>query len=186
MICRKCGQVLGDHVAVCNHCGAPVTPEAQDRRRTARVPVAEHPVEVRSENILLGTVGALLGALLGAACIVLLGQVNFVASISGLVLAVCSLKGYSLLGGRMSKKGAVICLIIMLITPFLANNLDWAITVIRELEDWTLPLSETFLLIPQMVKYGMIDAGSYAVGLLMLYGFTALGAYKSVIAAFKS
>ncbi len=52
----------------------------------------------RKENVLAGLVGAFLGSLIGVACIVGIGQMGYVASISGLVMAVCAIKGYSLLG----------------------------------------------------------------------------------------
>ena len=64
--------------------------------------------EKRQENIVAGVVGAFLGTLLGVVCTVVIGQMGYVASISGLVMAVGALKGYELLGGRLSKKGAVI------------------------------------------------------------------------------
>ena len=55
----------------------------------------EAPMEVKKrENVLAGIVGAFLGSLIGVACIVIVGQMGYVASICGLVMAVCSLKGY--------------------------------------------------------------------------------------------
>ena len=62
----------------------------------------------RQENVVAGLVGAFLGALLGVVCTVVIGQLGYVASLSGLIMAVGALKGYELLGGRLSKKGAVI------------------------------------------------------------------------------
>lgn len=59
----------------------------------------------KRENIVAGAVGAFLGAMLGGACIVMLGQLGYVAALSGMVMAVCALKGYELLGGRLSVKG---------------------------------------------------------------------------------
>ena len=58
----------------------------------------------KPENVLAGVVGALLGCLLGVGCIVLLGQLGYVAALSGIVLAVCTLanrifSGY--LGGQL-------------------------------------------------------------------------------------
>ncbi len=56
----------------------------------------------KTENMVAGTVGALLGSLLGVACIVLLGQLGYVAAVSGIVMAICTMKGYELLGGTGS------------------------------------------------------------------------------------
>ena len=55
-----------------------------------------------------GVVGALIGSLLGAASIILLSQLGYVAAISGVIMAVCALKGYELLGGKLTKKGVII------------------------------------------------------------------------------
>ena len=56
----------------------------------------------RPENIPAGIVGAFLGTLLGVVCTVVIGQLGYVASVSGLIMAVGALKGYELLGGRLS------------------------------------------------------------------------------------
>lgn len=55
--------------------------------------------EETRDNVVAGAVGAFLGSLIGVACIVLVNQLGYVASICGLVMAVCCLKGYALLGG---------------------------------------------------------------------------------------
>ena len=49
------------------------------------------------DNVIAGTVGAFLGSLIGVACIVILsklGYVSAVSAVSGLVMAVCAIKGY--------------------------------------------------------------------------------------------
>lgn len=61
----------------------------------------------KKENVVAGVVGALLGSLLGVACIVLLGQLGYVAAVSGIVMAICTMKGYELLGIGMIVFGAV-------------------------------------------------------------------------------
>lgn len=62
----------------------------------------------RHEHVLAGLVRAFLGSLIGVACIVGIGQLGYVASLSGVVMAVYAIRGYSLLGGAISRKGAVI------------------------------------------------------------------------------
>lgn len=42
----------------------------------------------KSENVIGGIVGALLGSLVGAACIILVSQLGYVAALSGIVMAV--------------------------------------------------------------------------------------------------
>ena len=57
------------------------------------------PAELKApENVPMGLLGALVGAALGGASIILLSQLGYIASISGVILAFCTLKGYQLLG----------------------------------------------------------------------------------------
>lgn len=51
----------------------------------------------KKENLVGGVVGALVGSLLGVASIILLSQMGYVAALSGVIMAVCALKGYELL-----------------------------------------------------------------------------------------
>ena len=76
-----------------------------------------------------GIVGALVGSLLGVACIVILSQLGYVAALSGVVMAVCTLKGYEIGSGKLSKRGIVISVILMLVMTYVGDRLDWAITV---------------------------------------------------------
>ncbi len=72
-----------------------------------------------TDNIITGAVGAFLGSLIGVACIVIVGQLGYVASVSGLVMGVCALKGYEKLGGGLSKKGAVVSILLVLMMTYL-------------------------------------------------------------------
>lgn len=72
------------------------------------------------ENVLAGIVGAFLFSLAGAAVYVLLNMIGYIASISGLVGAVCAVKGYSVFSKKESKKGIVIAAIISVLVIVLA------------------------------------------------------------------
>ena len=87
----------------------------------------------RRENVAAGIVGAFLGALLGVVCTIFIGQMGYIASISGLVMAVGALKGYELLGGALSKKGAVISSVLILGMTYLAHQLSTAFSINSEL-----------------------------------------------------
>ena len=43
----------------------------------------------------------------------LVNQFGYIASISGVVMGVCALKGYQILGKKMSLKGIIICVILI-------------------------------------------------------------------------
>lgn len=135
----------------------------------------------KQENVFLGIIGALLGGILGGASIVLLGQVGMVAAISGVVLAFCTLKGYELLGKKLSKQGLLICLVVMLVMPYLADRISWTLVIVEELQ---LQFGDAFKYVHDVVEEYELQS-DYWKDLLLIYGFTALGAFSIVKQAFK-
>lgn len=137
-------------------------------------------VQEKQENIATGIVGALLGACIGMALIIVLSRIGFFASIAGFVMAVCTLKGYELLGGKLSKTGVIICVVIMIIMTWLADYIDWAIVIMQEYNayGYGLGIFDVFQYVfPVIVDSGSI--GSYILNLLLLYLFTVLGAFAT-------
>ena len=137
----------------------------------------------RQENIVAGVVGAFLGTLLGVVCTVVIGQLGYVASVSGLIMAVGALKGYELLGGRLSKKGAVISSVLILVMTWLAHRLTWAIALASAAG---LGVFESFQTIPELLEAGLLEGPAYWGDLVMLYLFTLLGAVPTIIAGLRS
>lgn len=84
----------------------------------------------QKENVLLGAVGALLGALIGGAVALFIARLGYVAMVAGIVLGICTIKGYEILGRKVSRKGIVISSIWMVITVFLVNQIDLAMEVV--------------------------------------------------------
>ncbi len=140
--------------------------------------VQENPAEVKApENVFLGVIGALIGAILGGASIILLSEMGYVASISGVILAFCTLKGYELLAKGLSKKGMVICIVVMLVTPFLADLLGWGIVIQRDLPELGAGLLEAMLLVPALIEAEVIVLSDYLMNLGMVYLFVILGGF---------
>lgn len=136
-------------------------------------------LEVKEENVILGTIGALIGALAGAALIMLLAKVGYVASICGVVMAYLSLFLYTKFAGKLSKKGIVICVVIMLVTVFVTEWLATSYAVYEEWKTYGISFGEIFKNFFSLLKEA--DAtGAFAKDLLMLYGFTALGAVPQI------
>ena len=179
MNCPHCGAEAPEFAVFCSSCGASLSTEQES-------PVSEAPVILKKqENMLTGIVGALLGAAIGAGAIILLGQLGFVASISGFILAVCTLKGYELLGGKLTTKGTIISLILLLITPYIADRLDWAILITKEFSSEGVTFGQAFAAVPGLIEEGAIVKGDYIKNLLLLYGFTLLGAFSTFKGVFK-
>lgn len=174
MNCQNCGKELLDNMTVCDGCGTAV----------ATQPVAAKSVAVKPENVLTGVVGAVIGALLGGASIVLLSQLGYVAAISGLILAVCTLKGYELLGGQLSKRGILISCLLMAITPYIADRIDWAIVIAQTFADEGVSLGMAFAAVHDVIAESDM-VGDYFSNLGMIYLFVAMGAFGTLKGLFK-
>ena len=138
----------------------------------------------KRENVFTGTIGALLGALIGGVSIVLLADFGILAAISGWILAICTLKGYELLGGRLGVAGIVICCALMLLTPYIADRVFLTFFLIRELDAGISAFSQIFTMIPNLIGNG-IETAAYIKDLVMLYIFVAIGASGTLRNALK-
>ncbi len=180
--CQLCGQpvqtdtyfVSGGFVHMCPDCYISMNQQ---------VMMKKNQTESKSENIIGGIVGAVLGSLIGVACIIVLSQLGYVAALSGVVMAVCTLKGYELLGGKLSKAGIIICSILMLVMTYLGDRIDWALVVARDIG---MGFASSFGYIPTLVDAGVITASSYWANLLLVYLFVLLGAVPTIINTMKN
>lgn len=137
---------------------------------------------LKKENLVGGIVGAFLGSLLGMLSIVLVGQLGYVAALCGFVMAACTVKGYELLGGKLTKKGVILGVIFMVIMVYVGNRADWALSIVRQLSDegYALDIFTSFQSIPYWLDMEMLDAASYYGNLAIIYVFTALGAFPTI------
>ncbi|MBO5953860.1 MAG: zinc ribbon domain-containing protein [Oscillospiraceae bacterium] len=174
MNCEKCGNPIADNAPFCEHCGKSPSQAAPE------VVSSQKP-----ENVITGCVGALIGAAIGGGSIILLAQLGYIAAISGLILAICTLKGYELLGGRLSTKGIIISVVLMLATPYIADRINWAIVVMDAFSDFGITFGEAFAIIPELVEEEAIEKADYIKDLVMIYAFVALGAFSTVRGLFK-
>lgn len=88
-----------------------------------------------SENRILGTVGALLGAILGIVVWCLIGKLGYISWIGGLAISGLSFGGYVLLGKGFSGIGMLISGIIIVISVYFATRLNYAITIYDAFKD---------------------------------------------------
>lgn len=143
-----------------------------------QVEVEENPVEIKApENVLLGLLGAVIGAIIGGVSIVLLNRLGYIASISGVILAFCTLKGYELLAKGLSKKGIVICIILMVLTPFIADTIDWVFVIMETWAEYNVTFAEALFAFPELLTDGSIDLVEYFKNLGMIYLFVILGGF---------
>lgn len=101
------------------------------------------------ENLPLGTIGALIGVLLGMSLWVIVGLFRFIAGIAGYAIVFGAMKGYKLLGKKLSKAGIVICVLLSIVAVLGGEMLSLAITVYTELG---VPLGDAFLMLPELLQ----------------------------------
>lgn len=175
--CQFCGQkaetegfdVGGSYMLLCPDC---VGKFKQD------MTIAAQQKEQKSENIIGGIVGALLGSVIGIICIIFFSQLGRISVLSGFVMAICTIKGYEMLGGKLTKKGIVISVIMMLVMTYVGDRLDWAIEIVKEWND--VNFFTAFQAVPYLLAEEVIDIGSYMLNLILLYIFTIVGAAAAV------
>lgn len=177
MQCVNCGHELSEGTTFCTNCGTPVT-------QAPPVYTYQPTQYQKPENVLAGIVGALIGAALGGASIVLLSQIGYVAAISGVILAVCTLKGYELLGGQRSTRGIVISCILMALTPYIADRIDWAIVIAQTFAADGVTFGMAFGAVHDVIAENELVL-DYFKNLGMIYLFTALGALGTLGKLFK-
>lgn len=88
------------------------------------------------ENVLAGMVGAFLFSLVGGALWFVFYLFGFIAGISGLVGAICAIKGYSIFAKKESTKGIIISVVIALLVMVLAWYLCLGYDIYMAYQDW--------------------------------------------------
>lgn len=139
----------------------------------------------RKENVIFGLVGTLLGALPGMAAIVwdLQSEIYLEILLIGAAMAVCILKGYELLGGRLTKKAVVIGNMVMLPAIYVAYRFAWALRIYRK-GRFRLTLEQCFSRIPLLISNHVIDLKEYIMELAALYLLLLLGAVLGIVFLF--
>lgn len=136
----------------------------------------------KKENAFTGTIGAFLGSLIGTLAIVIFGQIGYVVTLAGIIMGVCVIKGYELLGNKLSKKGIVISIIIVVLMTYIANRIDWSISIAKQLE-WG--FFESFINCDYVLEYFEIK-GSYYGDLALKYLFTLFGAIPLIVTSLNT
>ena len=174
--CEHCGRpegvdaytVSGNAYLLCEPCFGQDSEAAAQQNQTKMQ---------KQEQVLPGIVGALIGSLIGAVVIVIVGQLGYVAAVSGLVMAICTLKGYEMLGKKLGTPGIIISCVLMLLMIFLAYQADWSITAAQFYET---DFFTAFRAMMDLIKEGYVDSGLAQVSL-----FAVIGAVPTIIAMAK-
>ncbi len=131
----------------------------------------------KEEKVLGGVLGAIMGSLLGVLCIVLIGMAGYVAAISGAVMAICTLKGYEILAGKLSKLGMTVSVVLMVAMTYVGMRFSLAINLLNEIGEkrgWS--LMECFNRVPESYK-----PEAYFGNIALTYVFVLLGAVPIIM-----
>lgn len=180
--CQTCGsstQTVGfmletARLHLCANCAAKAKSENEVKAQKR---------QQKSVNIIGGIIGAVIGSLIGVACIVILGMLGYVAALSGIVMAFCTLKGFDKLGGKLTAIGIVISCVIMVGMTYFGNRLDWAIQIsqaIKEYYDYEVGVFEAFQAVPSLVAE-LDGMGDYIGSFVQQLIFVAVGAVPTII-----
>jgi hypothetical protein len=110
-------------------------------------------VKSQKNNIIAGTVGAFLGSLIGVTLWVVVGLAGYIAAICGLVLSICTIKGYQLFGGKLDKKGMFITILITILMIFASQYLLLSFEVYNEFKvDYGITIFQAIKSIPEFLQ----------------------------------
>lgn len=137
--------------------------------------------EEKEENFPAGAVGSLFGALIGMLVTILIARLGFVSGISGMILGVLTIKGYELLGKRISLKGIIVSLVFVLLATYAANLIDWAIEYNNE---FNVGLLNAIKEVPLAIEYSGLNS-EFMKGFFLMLVFALLGYIPTAMSYFK-
>lgn len=143
-------------------------------KRTSELEISHQLEQRQTENVLLGIVGAFLGSILGVVLFLLIGLLGYIAMISGIVMGLATMKGYQFLGKKLSKKGMVISVLVVLIMTYVANRLDFALAIARE-TGWS--FWEVYQELSAILDYYPDLVGEYIRNLLLAYAMSGVAVF---------
>ncbi len=182
--CENCGAaenlsallVGGKYHALCPNCQQQVS-EAISQRKGE--------IKGKKGNLITGIVGALLGSLVGVALWVAVYRMGYIAAIVGLVLIVCTFKGYSLFGGKLNALGIVICVAVSAGMLYVAEQISVAWEILDFFgADYGVTFTQAYRSIPQFMEdkdFKMAVIQDLAYG----YIFMAAGGFSFVWQTYK-
>lgn len=174
MVCPHCDRRIPDGSEKCEYCGLAIVTEKEPE-----------PAKEKKPSVLLGTLGALLGVILGSVLLYFACHVaGLFGTVAGMGLAYLTIKGYQLLGRKLARGGIMISMAFIAVAAYLVDRLDWAFRVMQwqaqqVLDTGTaqIDIFGAFTLVPTLLNNGNIDLTNYLTNLGMIYVFCAVGAY---------
>ncbi len=144
-------------------------------------------IKRKKGNVITGLVGAFIGSLIGVALWVAIYALGYIATICGIVLGVCIIKGFELFGGKLNLFGIISTIIITIIMVYAATYISYGYSVYDAFKDTdNIDLFTAIRSVKSFLKeYSEIRASFYK-DLVTGYIFTAVGTVSTFISAYQN
>jgi len=125
--CCYCGEIINDTAEKCPVCYKEFTDEDMNtmmqKRHEDELKANEKLIKSlnKKENVILGIIGALLGAAIGGVLWLFLARIGFIVGLAGCAIIYCATTIYRLMAGGLSRLGILICVIASIIMIYVAN-----------------------------------------------------------------
>ena len=110
--------------------------------------------EYIEENYFLGTVGALLGAIIGMVLVLIVARFGFVSLIAGIIMGCLIVYFYKKFGKKFTLPGFVISTIIAIVMTYLAFRLDIALSLYLAGVEMNFEFKDVFLHAKEICQIG--------------------------------
>lgn len=167
--------------------GATIIPCCKNCQLEIRNAISENQNNVQNanNNIVGGIVGGFIGALLGSIVWIIIYQMNYIAAIAGLAIAICCIKGYQLLGGKLNVTGVIITSIITILMVYFANHISLAIDIYSEFKMYyEITFFDALGSVPDFLSEPSIK-GEFMKNLLIGYLLTFIGSASYIKKSYK-
>ena len=184
--CEICGEVTevstyiinGKTLCGCENCYSKTIDSLDDLKEAAKR---------KKGNVITGLVGALIGALIGVALWVAIYALGYIATICGIVLAVCIIKGFELFGGKLNLLGIVSTIAITIIMVYAATYISYGYSIYDAFKDTdNIDIFSAIRSVKGFIsEYPEISKSFYG-DLATGYLFTAVGTVSTFISAYQN
>lgn len=169
-----CYEISGYHHYICEECVKEIEKEFKEKQIES---------EGLTSNVPVGTIGAIGGSLIGVIAWIVLSANNLFAWIAGVAILFLVYKGYEMLGGRVDKKGFIICTVLAAIMIPVANHLAWVWSAMDLAKKYGYSMGQTLLLWPLVEESNATVR--YILDILLGYFSTFIIGFKIVKGVYR-
>lgn len=148
--------------------------------------IEEYKIQIKKykdikENVILGVIGAIIGALPGLIIFLVLDYLNFSSFFASLVIMLGSAYGYKWFAKTLKEKGLVISLIIGFIIIILSNEISNAYNLYIEYSSlYKINLFDAYKAMPYYITNSEVFRSSYIQSLIITIIFGIIGSLSNI------